>query len=126
MLIWCSQQIINNPGGEHANDDRSAARHGGFEDMLGIVDLLNGDECQRVTAERRRVSAIAVEQANHIDANPKPCRECAEKENLGLDEHTNDGDRCRHAENRRNQPKDGFLQNLAAGGQREDCDRQCC
>ncbi len=120
MVIRCSQQIVHDCDRKNPDRDGGTARHRGFEDMLGIVDLLNSDDCYCVTAERCRISTIAVQQSHGKDANSQPGRDCDQKEAAGLDEKTDDSDRCRYANDGCNQSKDGLLKNLPSGWLRED------
>jgi hypothetical protein len=42
MVIRCSQQIVHDRDGENPNRDGGPTRHAGLDDVLGIIDLLNG------------------------------------------------------------------------------------
>ena len=77
MVVRSCQQIAHELNGKYSDRDGSAPRHAGFENVLWVVDLLNRYERHRVSAERRGIRPVAVQQSHDIDAQAYPCRERA-------------------------------------------------
>ena len=107
-----------------ADRDRSAARHAGFEDMLGRVHLPNGDERHRVPGEHCGVGLVSIQKSSGVDAESDPAGEGGEEQISGLGEEAGDRKRRHDTDHRGDQPIAGLVQSLAAGRRREDRDRQ--
>ena len=63
MTVWRQQKIIHDRYGNYADAYRCATRHTQFEDVSGVVELLDGNEGHRIAREHASVGAIAVKQS---------------------------------------------------------------
>ncbi|MGY4332729.1 hypothetical protein ACVWWG_007146 [Bradyrhizobium sp. LB7.2] len=120
MVVRRGQHLVDQRHRKDADADGGAARDAGREYPERVVDLLNSNQCDRGAAERRCISAIAVEHPDDVDAKANPNAEHREQETVGLGKHAGDRDRCRHADAGCKQPVTGLFHALTARGQCQD------
>lgn len=122
MAVGGDQQVVDESNGADADGDGGAALHTGVEDLERRVDLLHGDQADRVAGEHRSVGAIAVPQSRRIDAQADPYGEAGQQQVPCLRERTHDDDRGHDTDDRADQPKACLLNGLSARRDGEDGD----
>ena len=125
MVIRRAERVVDERRRKNADGDGGASCDAAREHLQRAIDLLNGDHGNGDAAERRRISAIAVEHPGRIHTKSDPDAEDGEQDTAGLGKGAGDRDRCRDTDKGCEQPIARLFETLAAGGQCQDRHRDC-
>jgi hypothetical protein len=124
VMIGGGQEIVYQGDGADTNRNGRPTLHAEIENILRRIELLDGNDRNRIAGENRGIGTVAIEQTGCVDAQPEPDGEGGKHEVTRLGEHPGEDDRPRDTNDGCCQPEYGFLQHAPAAGFGENGDAE--